>query len=80
MPDQGGREFAGKIGRHRSHIGRYRHLIIIQDHDQIAFLQMPGVIQRLEGHPRRHGAVADQGDHDIILASMQLPTRHPEGR
>ncbi len=75
----GRRQLARQVGRERADVRVDGHLVVVQHHQEVLLLQVPGVVQRLEGHAGRHGAVADQRDHDAVLAPMQLAPGHAEG-
>jgi hypothetical protein len=72
------RHLARQERRERSDIGRDRHLVVVQDHQQVLLLQLAGVVQRLEGHPAGHAAVADQRDRDARLAAVLFAARDTE--
>ncbi len=64
---------AVELPRERPHIGGDRHPIVVeQDHDRGS--PAAGVLDRLEGHPAGHRAVADDGHHAAILA---VAAAHP---
>ena len=70
---------AGEVGREGADIGRDRHLVVVQDDDQV-LLQVAGVVERLERHPRRHRPVSDHGD-DPPRFFLQVPgAGESEGR
>ena len=61
------RQATCKIGRHRADWRRYRHIVVIEDDDH-ALSHCAGVVHRLVGHARGHGAVADHADNVKILS------------
>lgn len=58
----------GEIGGQRPHRRCDRHLVVVQD-DEKALLQMTRVVHRLEGHARRHGAIADHRNRIARIAA-----------
>ncbi len=63
----------------RTHRGRNRHVVVVQDHEQIG-VHHAGVVERLESHARGHGAVADDRHHMALLVAgfaLQLRGRRP---
>ena len=78
-PHHGGGELSREIGRHRPDIGGNRHGVVVEHDDEIALLKMPRVVERFEGHPRRHGAIANQRDHQAILTAVKLRPGHTQG-
>ena len=63
----------GEIGAHGPGRRRDRHVVVVEDHDQ-AGVHGAGIVHRLVGHARAHGAVADHGD-DVMLAAGEV-ARH----
>src|SRR5690606_34425840 len=57
LPGQQPREVAVE----RAHRRRDRHLVVVEDDEQVDVRRDAGVVQRLEGHARAHRAVADDG-------------------
>jgi hypothetical protein len=51
---------------HRADVLGDRHVVIVVDHEQVE-LEVPGVVERLEGHAGGHAAVADHGDDAALL-------------
>ena len=70
---------AGQIGRERADWRGDRHLVVVQDHDQ-PLAQMARVVQRLEGHARAHGAVADHGNRIAPIAAQIARHRKAQSR
>ncbi len=58
--------------------GRDRHVVVVEYHQQIE-VQGTGVIQRLEGHTGRQGAIADHRDMFALLARSLGSHGHAEG-
>ncbi len=56
-----------EVGRQGAHVGRDRHLVVVEDDDEI-LLAVARPVEALEGHARRHGSVADHGDDLVALA------------
>ena len=63
----------------RPHRWGDRHLVVVQDHDQLQ-AHCAGVVHRLVGHTRRHRAVADHRDHVAVLLTLQVAARKPNRR
>ena len=74
-PGEQPREVVGE----RAHRRRDRHLVVVQDHQQVD-VHRAGVVHRLEGHARRHRAVADHGDAAPFFALYLRGDRHAERR
>ena len=55
----------------RPHRRGDRHLVVVQDHDQLR-AHRAGIVHRLVGHARRHRAVADHRDHVAVLLALQV--------
>ena len=69
----------GQVAVERAHRGRDRHVVVVQHHQQPA-LGHTGVVQGLEGHAGRHGAVADDG-HGVAFIALDLGgQRHAQRR
>ena len=54
----GVREYVGEVLRERPDGLRNRHLVVVEDHEEV-LPEAPGVVQCLKGHAARHGAIAD---------------------
>ena len=72
-----------EIAVQRAHRGGNRHVVVVQDHEQVG-IHHAGVVEGLESHACRHGAVADHR-HDVALLlagiAFQLRAlRHAERR
>ena len=58
-------------------IFRDRHLVVIEDDDQVP-VEVAGVVETLEGHARGHRAVADDGDDFARLPLDRLGRGHAQ--
>ena len=58
---------------------RNRHAVVVEDHGHAA-AQRAGVVDGLVGHAGTHGAVADDGDHMVVLGLVIACDRHAQGR
>ena len=58
---------ARQIGAHGSGGRCNRHVIVVEDHDQ-AGIQRTGIVERFICHARRHGTIADHGNHIALDA------------
>ncbi len=54
-------------GGEGAHVGRDRHLVVVEDHDQV-FFQVPRLVEPLEGEAGGERAVADHR-HDLLVAA-----------
>ena len=61
---------AAKMQRHRAHVTRDSHFVVVQDDDERR-LFLPDIVQGLERHATRKGRVADDG-HNLFGASPQV--------
>ncbi len=68
---------ARQIIRERADVLGDRHVVVVQDDQQIG-RQGPRMIQRLERHSRRERAVADDGHGAAIFAALRRGDRHAE--
>jgi len=66
-----------QIGRHGADRRRDRHVVVVEDDDE-ALAARAGIVHRLIGHARRHGAVADHGDDVILFAGQVARHRHAQ--
>ena len=66
-PGQQAREVVGQRADRR----RDRHLVVVQDHQQVG-VHRAGVVHRLERHAGRHGAVADHRDRTCGFSPLRL--------
>ena len=80
LPDRGV-EAAGeelrKTVRERADVGRDRHLVVVEDHEQVG-AGAPGVVQGLERHAAGEPAVADDRDH--LAGARGAPGRDRHAR
>ncbi len=63
---------AGEVPVERADVGRDRHGVVVQHHQKVG-AACAGMVERLEGLPGGHGAVADDG-HGLARQAL-----HPEG-
>ena len=63
--------------RERPDIGRYGHLVVVQHHQDVR-MHLPGVVQRLKGHPGRHPAVAYYCHAAAPVPGQPVAQRHPQ--
>ena len=63
------RQDAHKRVFERAHRRRDRHFVVVQHHQQVDLRRRPGVIERLESHPARQRAVADDRDRAPLFAA-----------
>ena len=71
---------AGQIGAHAAHRRGDRHVVVVEDDDQLLG-GVGGVVHRLIGHAGAHRAVADHGDDVVVLAPAgRAPTAEAQGR
>ena len=73
------REQPREIAVQRAHRLRDRHLVVVEDDEQVGAGDA-GVVQRLEGHAGAHRAVADHGDHAAVFVIALRRDRHAERR
>ena len=64
-----------EISRKRADRRRNGHVVVIEDDDE-ARVHGARVVHGLVGHPSRHGAVADHGNHVVGLAREVAGDRH----
>ena len=57
-----------------------RHVVVVQNHQQVGALAGPGVVQPFEGQPAGHRTVADDRHDPILLAPQFGRLGHAEGR
>ena len=55
------------------------HAVVVQNDDQ-RLIALPGVVQALIGHAAGHRAVAQQGNHAVILLLQRPCARHAQRR
>ena len=63
-----------QVGAHGADRRGDRHVVVVQHHDQPR-MQGAGVVHRLIGHARAHGAVADHADDVAVVVALQV-ARH----
>lgn len=56
-----------QIGAHRAGRRCDRHVVVVENDDE-ARIERAGIVERFEGHPGRHRAIADHRDHIAALA------------
>ncbi len=69
-----------QIAVQRTDRRRDRHVIVVQDHQQVHVILHAGVVQRLERHAGGHRAIADDGDGVALLALDLGRLRHAQRR
>ncbi len=57
-----------------------RHVVVVEDHQQVGAARGSGVVEPLEGEASRHRTVADDGHHLAPLAPQLGGLRHAERR
>ena len=67
----------GQVAVQRPHGRADAHVVVVQDDEQVG-VGHAGVVQRLEGHARRHGAVADDGHRVAFLTALARGQRHAQ--
>ncbi len=66
-----------EIGRQGPDRRRYRHIVVVEDDDEIG-IHRAGIVHRLVGHTGGHRPVADHA-HDMVRASFEIARhRHAE--
>jgi len=71
---------ARQITVQRPHRRRDRHVVVVQDHQQVDVGRDARIVHGLERHARGHGAVADHGDVLALFARIARSHRHAQGR
>ena len=81
----GADEVVGPAGPHpreitgeAAHIVGDGHIVVVED-DEDVLIHIAGVVESLEGHPRGHGAVSDDGDVVALLLLHPRRRHHAEG-
>ena len=74
-PDADLRQMLGDTADIRSN----GHAVVVQNDDQ-RLIALPGVVQALIGHAAGHRAVAQQGNHAVILLLQRPCARHAQRR
>ena len=72
-------EQPGQVIGHGADIGRNRHLVVIEDDQQVG-IAVAQVIQGFIRHPARDAAVSDDCDDLAFLALRGTGNGHPQGR
>ena len=68
-----------QVALERTHVGVDAHVVVVEDHQEVLGFQITRLIEALEGHPRGHGAVSDDGDAREVLF-LQVPRHgHAQG-
>ena len=70
---------AREVLAHGADIGVYRHLVVVEDDDELR-AEVAGVVERLERLAARQRAVADDGDDLVLLPLGIACERHAERR
>ena len=76
LGDPAARHDLVEVGRKGAHVGRNRHLVVVQDDDEV-LLAVARPVEPFEGHARRHGPVADDGDDLEVFALEAARFRDP---
>ena len=69
-----------EVALERTHVGVDAHVVVVEDHEEVLRLEIACLVQGLEGHARRHGAVADDGDAGMVLMLEVPGLGHAERR
>ena len=56
-----------------------RHVVVVQNHQQIGARQVAGVVDRLQGHASGEGSIADHRDAFEMLLTGITGQGHPQG-
>ncbi len=67
-----------QVAVQRPHRRADRHVVVVEDHQQLGLLQHAGVVERLEGHAGGHGAVTDHGHRVPVGALLLRRHRHAQ--
>ena len=67
-----------QVAVQRAHGRRDRHVVVVQDHQQVDVFLHARIVHRLEGHAGRHRAVADHGDRVQRVALDLGGLRHAQ--
>src|SRR5256714_11108734 len=68
--------YRGQILRHRADVGRNRHLVVVEDHDEVA-LRRTGVVQSFISQTASQSPVAEYRHNLEMLAVQIARDRHP---
>ena len=85
LHDRPGRQRARQIVVHRPHGRRDRHVVVVQDDQQVHVPHHAGIVERLEGHAGAHGTIADHrhvapAAGPLVLAQVARGHRHAQRR
>ena len=72
-------ENLGQIVGHAADIARDRHVVVVEHHQHVGF-QVRGMIQRLEGHARSQGAIANHRNCPTVQPLQSRGNGHAERR
>ena len=72
-------EHPGEVVAHRAHGGRDGHVVVVEDHQQIQVLERSRMVQGLEGHTARQGAIADHRHAVPLHALAACRKGHAQG-
>jgi len=67
----------GQVAVERAHRGADRHVVVVQDHQQLAVFHTR-MVERLKRHAGGHGAVANDGNGVSTLALLAGGQRHAQ--
>ena len=70
---------AVEVGGEGAHRRTDRHVVVVEHHQQIGARQVPGVVDRLQGHATGEGAIADHGDAAKIFTAGIAGQGHAQG-
>ena len=68
-----------EVARHGADVRRDRHVVVVQDHEELA-LEVAGLVQALHRDAAREAAVAHDRDDFVLLAPEVPGDRHAERR
>ena len=68
----------GQIAIQRAYRRADAHVVVIEHHQQLAVVVHPCVVQRLKGHARTHGPVANDGHRMPFLALLARRQSHAQ--
>ena len=73
-------QYLGQVVVHRTDVGRDGHVVVVEDDQQVG-VQAAGMVHGLVRHAAGDAAVADDGDHVVVFAALELVgDGHPQGR
>ena len=73
------RQQLGQVVVHGADVGRDRHLVVVQHHQQVG-VQRAGMVQRLEGHAAGQAAIADDCHRMHVALLEPRGNCHAQGR